>query len=94
MNKIKYYVGAICLSLIHIQMCIRDRKKGDAHFDVSVARIEPEQNKEYIYHSEEREALVEEVRTSQKESGTTAVSYTHLDVYKRQVYCSTFVGRN
>lgn len=54
-------------------------KKGDAHFDVSVARIEPEQNKEYIYHSEEREALVEEVRTSQKESGTTDCKLLVID---------------
>ena len=28
-------------------------KKGDAHFDSSVSRIEPEQDKEYIYYSED-----------------------------------------
>ena len=46
-------------------------KKGDAHFDDSVIRIEPEQDKEYIYQSEEKEALVEEVKLAQQESGTT-----------------------
>ena len=30
-------------------------KKGDAHFDSSVARVEPEQDKEYIYYSEDKE---------------------------------------
>lgn len=46
-------------------------KKGDAHFDASVMRMVPEQDKEYIYHSEEKEALIAEVQSAQKENGTT-----------------------
>lgn len=46
-------------------------KKGDAHFDSSVSRIEPEQDKEYIYYSEDKESLIEEVQSAQHEHGTT-----------------------
>lgn len=45
-------------------------KKGDAHFDPSVQRVEPEKNKEYIYHSEDRETLIEEIQSTQNENGT------------------------
>lgn len=54
-------------------------KKGDAHFDASVTRIEPEQDKEYIYQSEEKEALVEEVKLAQQESGTTDCKLLVID---------------
>lgn len=46
-------------------------KKGEAHFDSSVSRVEPEKDKEYIYHSEDRENLIEEIQSTQKENGTT-----------------------
>lgn len=46
-------------------------KKGEDHFDTTVPRIAPEQDKEYIYQSEEKEALIEEVQSAQKENGTT-----------------------
>lgn len=43
-------------------------KKGDAHFDSSIPRIDSAKEKEYIYYSEEREALIEEVQLAQNES--------------------------
>lgn len=46
-------------------------KKGEAHFDSSVSRVEPEKDKEYIYHSEDRENLIEEIQSAQNENGTT-----------------------
>ena len=46
-------------------------KKGDAHFDSSVTRVDPAHDKEYIYFSEEKQALIEEGQTAQSESGTT-----------------------
>lgn len=46
-------------------------KKGETHFDSSVSRVEPEKDKEYIYHSEDRETLIEEIQSTQKENGTT-----------------------
>lgn len=52
--------------------CFKVRlKKGEAHFDYSVQRVEPEKNKEYIYHSEDRDTLVEEIKSTQNENGTT-----------------------
>ncbi|RHF29119.1 response regulator [Bacteroides xylanisolvens] len=54
-------------------------KKGDAHFDSSVSRIEPEQDKEYIYYSEDKELLVKEVQTAQSESGTTDCKLLVID---------------
>ena len=54
-------------------------KKGDAHFDASVSRIEPEHDKEYIYYSEDREALIEEVQSAQNESGTTDCKLLVID---------------
>lgn len=46
-------------------------KKGETHFDSSVSRVEPEKDKEYIYHSEDRENLIEEIQSAQNENGTT-----------------------
>ena len=54
-------------------------KKGDAHFDSSVSRIEPEQDKEYIYYSEDKELLVKEVQSAQSESGTTDCKLLVID---------------
>ena len=54
-------------------------KKGDAHFDSSVARVEPEQDKEYIYYSEDKELLVKEVQSAQSESGTTDCKLLVID---------------
>ncbi len=42
-------------------------KKGDTHFDASVIRIESD-DKEYIYHSEERDKLIDEMQLSQREN--------------------------
>ena len=54
-------------------------KKGDAHFDSSVARVEPEQDKEYIYYSEDKELLVKEVQSAQSENGTTDCKLLVID---------------
>lgn len=54
-------------------------KKGDAHFDSSVIRMEPGQDKEYIYYSEDKETLVEEVRSAQNENGTTDCKLLVID---------------
>ena len=54
-------------------------KKGDAHFDSSVSRIEPEQDKEYIYYSEDKEALIKEVQSAKNENGTTDCKLLVID---------------
>lgn len=54
-------------------------KKGEAHFDSSVLRVEPEQDKEYIYHSEDKDSLVEEVQSAQNENGTTDCKLLVID---------------
>lgn len=46
-------------------------RKGDAHFAPTVCRINAEDDKEYIYHSEEKDMLIKEIQAAQKESGTT-----------------------
>lgn len=40
--------------------------KGDTHFDASVVRVEAD-DKEYIYYSEERDKLIDEVQSAQRE---------------------------
>lgn len=54
-------------------------KKGDTHFDSSVSRVEPEQDKEYIYYSEDKEALLEEVQSAQKENGNIECKLLVID---------------
>ena len=41
--------------------------------------IEPEQDKEYIYYSEDKELLVKEVQSAQSESGTTDCKLLVID---------------
>lgn len=45
-------------------------KKGDAHFDSSVVRIDPESDKEFIDYSEDRGKLIEEMQSVQNETVT------------------------
>ena len=54
-------------------------KKGDTHFDSSVIRIEQEQDKEYIYYSEDKEALIKEVQSAKNENGTTDCKLLVID---------------
>lgn len=54
-------------------------KKGDTHFDSSVSRVEPEQDKEYIYYSEDKQALLEEVQSAQKENGNIECKLLVID---------------
>ena len=63
------YAG-ITLSLIHIQMCIRDSPNRDAQGTVIEAEIDKGRGP---------------VATVLVQNGTLTVSYTHLDVYKRQI---------
>ena len=44
-------------------------------FDSSVARVEPEQDKEYIYYSEDKELLVKEVQSAKVKTGLLTVNY-------------------
>ena len=55
------------LSLIHIQMCIRDRRKT---YEQMLASLQEN---------------IEKQRAAVTKMTDVAVSYTHLDVYKRQV---------
>lgn len=54
-------------------------KKGDAHFDHSVLRMAPDQDKEYIYYSEDKAALIEEVQSAQNENGITDCKLLVID---------------
>ena len=66
----KHYI-VVELSLIHIQMCIRDREKA----------IRLEQG----LFIEIRDFLSDQIPRIQRTAvGLKTVSYTHLDVYKRQ----------
>ena len=68
------------LSLIHIQMCIRDRQKANQKFTLLLA-AQLNNRKEFdITRSAQN-------KTPQSDLGIgtySPVSYTHLDVYKRQ----------
>ncbi|MDL2210963.1 response regulator [Bacteroides sp. OttesenSCG-928-M17] len=54
-------------------------KKGDTHFDASVTRIEPEQDKEYIDYAKEKDTIIEEAKLAQHENGTTDCKLLIID---------------
>lgn len=54
-------------------------KKGDAHFDHSVIRIEPEEDKEYILQPDDKESLIEEIKLSQQENKTNDCKLLVID---------------
>ena len=82
-------VWSLFISKIKEKMCIRDR------FPAQVCQILP-QKKEYV--TDRLGILPEKCKKSflfypaQKGKGGKAVSYTHLDVYKRQVFPSTIAA--
>ena len=68
-------------------MCIRDRADIVANdYDLSINRY-----KETIYeevHYEKPTSLIAEIKSidAKRQAAIIAVSYTHLDVYKRQIF--------
>ena len=74
------------LSLIHIQMCIRDRA-GTEHILLAMLK-ETESvatRQQFRLLNEYVKRKISDIRGEILSGDTEAVSYTHLDVYKRQV---------
>lgn len=54
-------------------------KKGDAHFDSSVVRIDSSMDKEYIYDAQDRETLIQEVQLVPNGYGTSECKLLVID---------------